>query len=230
MITGAAGGLGRGLVEAFQEAGWRVAAGYHVTPLPPSDKRVWPVPLDVTARDQPATVVAAIVARWGRLDALVNNAGLTADGAFPRMSDEAWQRVLDVNLKGAMACARAAVWPMIRQRDGHLINLSSFAARSGVRGQVNYAAAKAGLIGLTQSLAAELGSRNVRANVVLPGLLPTGMTSGLEAAARDRLVAENVLRRMNSVAEVAQFVVFLAGMRDVSGQIFQLDSRLSRWG
>ena len=230
LITGAAGGLGQGLVEAFAAAGWRVAAGYHRTPCPRSDDAVWPVALDVTAPERPPQVVEEILARWDRLDALVNSAGLTTDVSVARMSDEAWERVLDVNLKGAMACARAAVWPMIRQRDGHIINLSSFAARTGTSGQANYAAAKAGLIGLTQSLAAELGSRNVRVNAVLPGVLPTAMTAPLEREALDRLVCANVLRRMNSVAEVARFVAFLAGMRDVSGQLFQLDSRLSRWG
>lgn len=230
LITGAAGGLGRGLVEAFATAGWRVAAGFRRTACPRNDDTVWPVSLEVTAPERASQVIEEIVARWGRVDALVNNAGLTADASVLQMSDEAWQRVLDVNLKGAMACARAAVWPMIRQRDGHIINVSSFAARAGTPGQANYAAAKAALIGLTQSLAAELGSRNVRVNAVLPGVLPTGMTARLKAEARERLVTGNVLRRMNSVAEVARFVAFLAGMRDVSGQVFQLDSRLSRWG
>lgn len=230
LITGAAGGLGQGLVEAFVEAGWRVAAGEHRTPCPPRTGQVWTVPLDVTVLERASQVVAGIVTRWGRLDALVNNAGVTADALVARMTDADWDRVVEVNLKGAMACARAAIWPMLRQRDGQIINISSFAARAGTPGQANYAAAKAGLIGLTQSLAAELGSRNVRVNAVLPGLLPGAMTARLEPEARERLVAGNVLGRMNSVAEVARFVAFLAGMRDVSGQLFQLDSRLSRWG
>jgi hypothetical protein len=131
LITGAAGGLGQGLVEAFAAAGWRVAAGYHRTPCPRSDDVVWPVSLDVAAPERASEVVEGILARWGRLDALVNNAGVTADASVIRMSDEAWERVLEVNLKGAMACARAAVWPMVRQRDGHIINLCGVPGRDG---------------------------------------------------------------------------------------------------
>ncbi len=230
LITGSAGGLGQGLVRAFADAGWSVAAGTHHARPGVGGERVWSLPLDVAEPERPALVVEEILARWGRLDVLVNNAGITADAALLQAGDEDWDRVLEVNLKGAMSCARAAVWPMIRQRDGHIINIGSFAGRVGSRGQANYAAAKAGLIGLSQSLAAELGSRNVRVNVVLPGLLPTPMTARLEAAAVERLVSANVLRRMNTIEEVARFAVFLAGMRDVSGQVFQLDSRVSRWG
>ncbi|MCZ7639236.1 MAG: SDR family NAD(P)-dependent oxidoreductase [Verrucomicrobia bacterium] len=166
---GSGGGLGRGLVAAFADAGWQVAAGYHLQPPPASHDRVWPLPLDVTAKEAPTRVVEEVVARWGRLDVLINNAGVIADGLVTGLDEAAWDRVIGVNLTGAMACARAAVWPMIRQRDGHIVNLGSFAARRGPRGQANYAAAKAGLIGLTQSLAAEMGSRNLRVNAVLPG-------------------------------------------------------------
>lgn len=229
LITGAAGGLGQALTGAFAAAGWRVAAGFHRTPIPATSDAVWPVALDVTEPERATQAVGAVVERWGRLDALVNNAGATADAAFFQIADADWDRVLAVNLKGAMACARAAVWPMIRQRSGHIVNVSSFAARAGTRGQAAYAAAKAGLIGLTQSLAAELGSRNVRVNAVLPGVLPTAMTAGLDPEARERLVAGNLLRRMNSVDEVAAFIVFLTGMQNVSAQVFQLDSRPARW-
>jgi 3-oxoacyl-[acyl-carrier protein] reductase len=230
LITGAAGGLGQGLVAAFAAGGWRVAAGYHVQPVAVPSDSVWPVALDVTARGRPEQVVEEVLGRWGRLDVLVNNAGLAADAVLPRLADADWDRVLAVNLNGAMACARAAVWPMIRQRDGHIVNLGSFSGRAGARGQANYAAAKAGLIGLSQSLAAELGSRNVRVNVVLPGALPTRMTASLGREALDGIVGANLLRRLNSVAEVARFVAFLAGMENVSAQVFQLDSRPGRWG
>lgn len=230
LLTGSAGGLGQGLIEAFNAAGWCVAAGQHRTRPRSSGRRVWPVRLDVSDSQEAADAVREVAARWGRLDVLVNNAGVTGDAPVLKLTDAAWDRVLDVNLKGAMACARAAARIMVRQRDGHIINLGSFAGRVGARGQANYAAAKAGLIGLTQSLAAELGPHNVRVNVVLPGVLPTPMTARLKPETLDGLVRQNVLGRMNSVVEVSRFVVFLAGMRDVSGQVFQLDSRLSRWG
>jgi 3-oxoacyl-[acyl-carrier protein] reductase len=187
------------------------------------------VALDVTQPGQPERVVAEVLARWGRLDALVNNAGVTADALFLQLREAEWDRVLSVNLKGAMACARAAVWPMLRQRGGHIINIGSFAARGGRPGQAAYAAAKAGLIGLTQSLAAEAGSRNVRVNIVFPGVLATPMTADLSADALAALLGRSVLRRANTVEEVARFVVHLAGMENVSGQVFQLDSRPARW-
>lgn len=230
LLTGSAGGLGQGLIEAFNAAGWWIAAGQHRAMPLSSSRRVWPVRLDVSDSQRAADAVREVAARWGRLDVLVNNAGVTGDAPVLTLSDAAWDQVLDVNLKGAMSCARAAARIMVRQGDGHIINLGSFAGRVGAQGQANYAAAKAGLIGLTQSLAAELGPHNVRVNAVLPGVLPTQMTAKLNREALDRLVRQNVLGRMNSVAEVSRFVVFLAGMRDVSGQVFQLDSRLSRWG
>jgi 3-oxoacyl-[acyl-carrier protein] reductase len=229
LITGAAGGLGRGLVEAFAREGWRVAAGWHETRGPGETDSIWPVALDVTDQAQGDEAVAGIVQRWGRLDALINTAGLAEDHLLARMSEADWDRVLEVNLKGAFLCAQAVARQLIHQRDGHILNIASYAARSGAAGQSAYAAAKAGLLGLTASLAKELGSRNVRVNAVLPGVLPTAMTAGLARGALDRFAQANALGRLNAVDEVARFVVFLAGLRNVSGQIFQLDSRIARW-
>lgn len=228
-ITGAAGGLGRGLVETFAGAGWRVAAGYHVQAVPADSDRVQPVPVDVSRPEDPDRAVRAILERWGRLDALINNAGVTADALLAQLPEADWDRVLAVNLTGAWRCARAAAEALGEHGGGHIVNIGSFAGRAGARGQAAYAAAKAGLIGLTQSLAAELAGRNVRVNVVLPGVLPTPMTARLSAEARERLVAGNLLQRMNTVAEVARFVVFLCTLENVSGQVFQLDSRPARW-
>jgi 3-oxoacyl-[acyl-carrier protein] reductase len=228
-ITGAAGGLGRGLVEAFLGAGWRVAAGYHVQAVPAESDHVQAVQGDVTRPEDPDRAVRAILERWGRLDALINNAGVTADALLAQLPEADWERVLAVNLTGAWRCARAAAEALGAHGGGHIVNIGSFAGRAGARGQAAYAAAKAGLIGLTQSLAAELAERNVRVNVVLPGVLPTPMTARLSAEARERLVAGNRLRRMNTVAEVARFVVFLCTLENVSGQVFQLDSRPARW-
>jgi 3-oxoacyl-[acyl-carrier protein] reductase len=128
-----------------------------------------------------------------------------------------------------MRCIREVLPGMLKQRDGHIINVSSFAARQGTLGQSAYVSAKAGVLGLTQALAREVGSRNVRVNSVLPGVLRTGMTEALPAARLDAMAAENVLGRLNRLDEVARFVVFLAGMQDVSGQVFQLDSRIGPW-
>lgn len=228
-ITGAAGGLGRALVEVFAAGGWRVAAGFHTHPLLTPSQDVWPLPLDVTHPADPERVVQRVAQQWGRLDALVNNAGVTADAVLPLMKEPDWDRVLAVNLTGAARCARAAIPLLGAGNGGTIVNIGSYAGRAGAPGQAAYAAAKAGLIGLSQALAAELAAINVRVNVVLPGILPTPMTARLSADAWTRLVNSNLLRRPSHVDEVARFVVFLCSLTTVSGQVFQLDSRPARW-
>ena len=229
LITGAAGGLGRALVAEFARQGWRAVAACHRQPAQPETDTVWPLALDVTDRAQVMAAVARVSQRWGAIQVLVNNAGFTADRPIWQLSEADWDRVLAVNLKGAFLCSQAVLPAMMQQRDGHIINVASFSARQGARGQANYAAAKAGLIGLTQSLAKEVGACNVRVNAVLPGVLPTPMTASLGAKRLAELAQLNALGRLNSVAEVARFVVFLASCANVSGQLFQLDSRLAPW-
>ncbi len=229
LITGAAGGLGQALVAEFVAQGWRVAAGWHRSAAGAEGELVWPVKLDVTNQAGAEQAVSQVLERWGRVDLLLNNAGCTADQLAWQITDENWQRVLDVNLKGAFLCSQAVVRPMIKQRSGQILNLASLAGRQGARGQASYAAAKAGLIGLTESLAKELGSRNIRVNAVLPGVLPTPMTAGLTANQWAAFAAANALGRLNAVAEVARFIAFLASTENISGQLFQLDSRIGRW-
>ena len=229
LITGAAGGLGHGLVEEFAAQGWLIAAGFHQQPFPRQSESVRPVRLDVTIGPQVRTAVAEILSWWGRIDVLVNNAGLTADHPLWLISEPDWDRVLEVNLKGAGLCAQAVLPAMVKQQDGQIINISSFSGRVGARGQANYAAAKAGLIALTQSLAREAGPANVRVNAVLPGVLPTPMTAGLDRKTLGAYAQANALGRLNTVAEAARCVVFLAGLENVSGQVWQLDSRIAPW-
>lgn len=229
LITGAAGGLGQGLVNVFAEAGWKVVAAYHRRSAHEESVRVHPVAMDVTDREKVKETVQVVEAKWGGIDVLVNNAGALADGPVARMSEEDWERVLGVNLRGAFHCAQAVLRGMARRRRGHIVNISSMAGLKGAAGQVHYAAAKAGLIGFTKSLAREVGSRNVRVNAVLPGVMPTPMTEGLAEEVRQAFAAANALGRLNAVEEVARFIVFLAGMENVSGQVFQLDSRVGGW-
>jgi 3-oxoacyl-[acyl-carrier protein] reductase len=230
VVTGAAGGLGRGLASEFAAQGWRVvAAGHRGPPRDLESNTVWPVQWDVTDRAQAEATVRAVLDRWGRIDVLIANAGITADALLSRMSETDWDRVLAVNLKGGCVSACTVLPPMLQQRGGHIIYLGSFAGRVGGRGQSNYAAAKAGLIGLAQSLAREVGTRNVRVNVVLPGVLPTPMTAKLGAKAMAGFEGDNVLKRTNTIDEVARFIAFLASTRNVSGQVFQLDSRIGPW-
>jgi len=174
-------------------------------------------------------VVSWVVQTWGRLDLLIHNAGVSSDRLLAGMRETDWDAVLDVHLKGAFLCSQAVLPAMIRQGDGQILNIGSFSGRCGAVGQSNYAAAKAGMIGLTMSLAREVAEHGVRVNAVLPGLLPTRMTTGLAHAAREALVGGNLLKRMNSLEEVTSLVVGLACTRDVSGQVFQWDSRIGRW-
>ena len=185
--------------------------------------------MDVTCRESVNSAVATGLEKFQRIDVLINNAGLVADALLPQLSDDEWERVLDVNLRGAFLCSQAVTRQMIRQRDGHIINLSSQAVRLALRGRSNYAAAKAGLIGLTQSLAKELGSRNVRVNAIFPGLMPTKMTATLTTEQLDAFASANALGRINSVEEVARFIAFLATTQNISGQVFTLDSRIAPW-
>jgi 3-oxoacyl-[acyl-carrier protein] reductase len=229
LITGANGGLGRALANEFMGNGWQVAAGVRALSIEANSPRVLQLPLDVTKPEQVDQAVATTLERFGRIDALINNAGTIADELCWQLSDEDWAHVIDVNLRGAFLCAKAVARQMIRQRRGHIINISSLGARRGPRGQSNYAAAKAGLVGLTQSLAKELGSRNVRVNAIYPGVLPTNMTAKLNAEQLAAFAKDNALGRINSVDEVARFIVFLTGTQNISGQVFQLDSRIASW-
>ena len=229
VITGASGGLGSGLTTEFLNAGWRVVAASRSQPSFLEEENVLAARMDVTNREQIEDAIKKTIARFGRIDALINNAGVTADGLCGQLSDEDWQRVLDVNLRGAFLCSQAVARQMIRQREGHIINISSFGGRAGAPGQSNYSAAKAGLLGLTQSLAKELGSRNVRVNAILPGVLPTNMTATLLSEQLEAFANANVLGRINALDEVARFIYFLASTQNISGQIFQLDSRIAPW-
>jgi hypothetical protein len=132
LITGASGGLGRALVAEFLVQGWCVAAGFHRDNLHSETDRLLPVPLDVTSRNAVHSAVAQVLARWQRIDLLINNAGITADNLSWQLTDDDWQRVLDVNLKGAFLCSQAVLRPMLKQRDGHILNIASFSARTGL--------------------------------------------------------------------------------------------------
>jgi 3-oxoacyl-[acyl-carrier protein] reductase len=154
--------------------------------------------------------VDEVVKELGRLDVLVNNAGVAIDGLIMRFKDEDWDRTLDTNLKGAFSMIRAASRPMMKQRGGSIVNLSSVVGEMGNAGQTAYAASKAGLIGLTKSVARELASRSIRVNCVAPGFITTDMTAGLDPALKEKMAAAIPLARIGNAEEVAAAVAFLA--------------------
>lgn len=215
LITGGEGDLAQAIKAALELEGFTVLAPGRAE-------------LDVT---DAACVKTYFAHHVTSLDLLINNAGVCRDGSLAKMTEEDFNHVIDVNLKGAFLVAQAAVKIMSKQRRGHIVNVGSYSALSGPFGQANYAAAKAGLIGLTQSLAREYGARNIRANCILPGLLETKMTQHLlqDPAWSGRLLEGHALGRLNTAADAARFIAFLHGMENVSGQTFQLDSRIRRW-
>ena len=229
LITGASGGLGQALVEAFRADGWRVAAAGNTRVPVGGGEDFLASRVDVTKGVAVRAWVAEIAGQWGRIDLLLNNAGVVRDAPLARLGDADWNEVLEVNLKGPFLCTQAVLPVMMRQRAGRVLNVASFAGRAGARGQSNYSAAKAGLIGLTLSLARELGAAGIQVNAVLPGVLATTMTATLSGDAMEAFAAANALGRINEPASVARAVVAIARMQDVSGQIFQLDSRVGRW-
>ncbi|MBI5833464.1 MAG: 3-oxoacyl-[acyl-carrier-protein] reductase [Armatimonadetes bacterium] len=175
-----------------------------------------------------ACVKAAIEA-FGRVDIVVNNAGITRDGLIARMSDEAWREVLDVNLTGAFNIIRAATRPLLKQKAGRIINISSVVGRMGNAGQANYAASKAGLIGLTKATARELAPRGITVNAVAPGFIDEGMTEGLGEDLRQALLQQIPLGRLGSADDVASAVVFLASEAAayVTGQTLSVDGGMT---
>jgi 3-oxoacyl-[acyl-carrier protein] reductase len=162
---------------------------------------------------------------FGAVDILVNNAGLTRDNIVPRLKDEDWQIVIDTNLRGAFAAIRACTRGMMKRRWGRIINIASVVGLTGNKGQANYAASKAGLIGLIKSVAKELASRNVLANVVAPGFIDTDMTASLTAEARATLTKQIPLERLGTAQDIAATVAFLASEHAsyITGQVFVVD-------
>lgn len=212
VITGGQGDLARAICSRLNESHYQVHS---------PDKKA----LDVTEPES----VRSFFSQIERIDLLINNAGRREDFTLAKMTEATWDRVVAVNLRGAFLCSQAVSMKMIAQRNGHILNIGSFSARLGNFGQTNYAAAKAGLIGLTQSLAREIGKRGVRVNCILPGFLETRFTASVPVEIREQILQTHELGKFNTVEEAARFIAFVDTMPSVSGQIFQLDSRIAPW-
>jgi len=230
LVTGSTRGIGRAIAETCVAAGARVA-------VVGRDKAVADAvaaeiggaargfACDIADTAAVNRLVADVEAAFGTVDILVNNAGLTRDNIIPRLKDEDWQVVVDTNLRGAFATTRAATRGMMKRRWGRIINIASVVGLIGNKGQSNYAASKAGLIGLTKSVAKEFASRNILANVIAPGFIETDMTAKMTPEARDSLSKQIPLERLGSARDVAGMVAFLASDHAsyITGQVFVVD-------
>lgn len=216
LVTGATRGIGRAIALALAQAGMQVvgtatseAGAAKITEALAAWAGCRGIVLDVTDGAALEAAIAAVVQQHGGLHVLVNNAGITRDTLAMRMKDDDWDAVLDTNLKAVFRASRAAVKPMMKQRYGRIVNITSVVGAAGNPGQANYAAAKAGVAGMTRALARELGSRNITVNCVAPGFIATDMTHGLPEAAKAALLAGIPLGRLGSAEEVAHAVAFL---------------------
>jgi 3-oxoacyl-[acyl-carrier protein] reductase len=235
MITGASGGLGRAMALRFGLAGCRIVVHYYrnkqsadklAGDLERLGSEVIVHRADVRSLAEMKSMTETTLRRWSRLDVLVANAALRKDGLLLRTTEEAWDSILKTNLTGIWNGLKAVGEHFIQQHNGHVIAIGSIAAVHGRAGQTNYASAKAGLMGLIRSVAAEWGPDNICLNVVFPGLQPTAMTTDLSNRQRDAFAGQNLLGHSPPIAEVAEFVYCLSKMTGVSGQIFNLDSRI----
>lgn len=237
LVTGASRGIGRAAAIELAAQGAKVAVNYVsseaaaqavVAAIAKAGGEAVALQADVADPAGPESLVAAVTERWGRLDILVNNAGITRDGLVMRMALDDWDAVLRTNLTGPFLCAKAALRPMVRQRAGRIINLSSIVGDRGNAGQANYAAAKAGLIGFTKSLAKEVASRSITVNALTPGWIETDMVTGLPEELRTKALDAIPMGRYGTPEDVAAVIAFLASDAAgyVTGQVIGIDGAM----
>ena len=237
IVTGAGRGIGRAVALGLAQEGARVVVNYSrsaeaadevVRMITDRGGDALAVQGDVADATQVDALVTAAMERWGRVDILVNNAGVTRDKLILRMTEADWDAVIDTNLKGAFLCAKAVAPRMVKQRSGVIVNIGSVIGTAGGAGQVNYSASKAGLVGLTKSLAKELGGRNVRVNAVAPGFIETDMTQTLKEEYRETIRKQIPLERFGTGEDIANVVVFLCteGAAYIQGDVITVDGGL----
>jgi len=238
LVTGASRGMGRAIALKLAGLGSRVAVNYVaiddqnrldadnvVEMVIGLGGEAFPVEADVRDGEAVKAMVQGVLDRWDKIDVLVNNAGITRDNLLLRMSEDAWDNVLDVNLRGTYLCTKFALKSMIRQGWGRIISIASIAGVIGNAGQTNYAASKGGIIAFTKSIAREVGSRNITANAVAPGFIKTSMTEVLSEEIKNSILSMTSLRRAGEPEEVAELVAFLASDAAgyITGQVIGID-------
>jgi 3-oxoacyl-[acyl-carrier protein] reductase len=234
LVTGAGRGIGRATALKLGEAGAKVVVNYNASEAPAQEVveaitsaggEAKAVKADVSQSSQVDEMVNAVVKDWGKIDILVNNAGITRDNLMMRMSQDEWDAVMDTNLRSAYFTTRAVLRPMLRNRWGRIISISSVVGLTGNAGQANYAAAKAGIIGFTKSIAREVGSRNITANAVAPGFIQTDITASLPDTLKAEMLKQIPADRYGEPDDVANAVLFLASdlAAYVNGQVLNVD-------
>ncbi len=238
VVTGGSRGIGRAIALRLAKQGVDVAITYARSEEAANEvkaemeemgRKAKALQADAVKFEKAEAVIQEVVDDWGKLDILVNNAGITRDNLILRMSEEQWDQVLDTNLKSVFNYSKAAAKPMMRNRGGSVINISSVVGINGNAGQSNYAASKAGIIGFTKSYAKELASRNIRANVIAPGYILTEMTGELDEKILDEIKAETPLGRAGDAEEVADAVLFLASDLSsyITGEVMRVDGGMA---
>jgi 3-oxoacyl-[acyl-carrier protein] reductase len=237
LVTGAARGLGRCIAQSLAAAGAKVACidvneeclAETVAAIRAAGATAEPLACDVTQSDRVGEVLDQVVEMWGGLNILVNNAGVTRDNVLVRMKDEQWDLVLNINLRGTFLFTRAAARPMMKARQGRIINVASVSGLMGNPGQANYSASKAGVIGLTRTVACELASRNITVNAVAPGFINTEMTAKLGEEIIQQVRKQIPLGRLGEPQDVADAVLFLASdaASFITGHILTIDGGLT---
>jgi 3-oxoacyl-[acyl-carrier protein] reductase len=234
VITGAARGIGRAISEKLALLGANVViadmqfelaekTAAEITQL--TGRKTFAVKVNVADMKSASELIDQTIKEFGRVDILVNNAGITRDTLILRMEESDWDAVINVNLKGAFNCSKAAVRPMMKQRYGRIVNISSVSGQAGQAGQTNYSASKAGLIGFTKALAREVASRQITVNAVAPGFIPTALTNDLSEELKDMILKATPAGRMGKPEEIAAAVVFLASEEAayITGQVLAVD-------